>query len=91
MYFGVFVAHSKKQVLRIGMSTICAIPAHRCYSSKGVHPRVVIDILDHSLIDLSMNTYSHVAPQLQQDAAQRMDSMFTGDGVDRDQVSHDTL
>lgn len=44
---------------------------------QGVHPRVVMEILGHSQISLTMNTYSHVAPQLQDEAAQRMDSLFT--------------
>ncbi len=35
-----------------------------------------MEILGHSQISLTMNTYSHVVPELQQDAAQRMDSLF---------------
>ncbi len=52
---------------------------HTCASLllvQGVHPRVVMEILGHSQISLTMNTYSHVVPELQQDAAQRMDSLF---------------
>jgi integrase len=61
---------------------------HTCASLllvQGVHPRVVMEILGHSQIGLTMNTYSHVVPQLQQDAARRMDSLFTGDDGDTDQ------
>jgi integrase len=29
---------------------------------QGVHPRVVMEILGHSQIGLTMNTYSHVVP-----------------------------
>jgi hypothetical protein len=32
--------------------------------------------LGHSQISLTMNTYSHVMPALQQDAADRMDALF---------------
>jgi integrase len=56
---------------------------HTCASLllvQGVHPRVVMEILGHSQISLTMNTYSHVAPQLQGEAAQRMDALFRQDG-----------
>src|SRR5262249_54948018 len=39
---------------------------------QGVHPRVVMEILGHSQISLTMNTYSHVVPTLQKEAAERM-------------------
>jgi integrase len=54
---------------------------HTCASLllvQGVHPRVVMEILGHSQISLTMNTYSHVAPQLQDDAARRMDDLLSG-------------
>jgi integrase len=43
---------------------------------QGVSPRVVMEILGHSEIGLTMNTYSHVVPELQSDAAARMDSVL---------------
>jgi integrase len=49
---------------------------HACASLllvQGVAPRVVMEILGHSQISLTMNTYSHVIPELQRDAAARMD------------------
>jgi hypothetical protein len=39
-----------------------------------------MEILGHSQISLTMNTYSHVAPQLQDEAAQRMDDLFSSNG-----------
>jgi hypothetical protein len=36
-----------------------------------------MEILGHSQIGLTMNTYSHVAPQLQGEAAQRMDELLS--------------
>ena len=39
---------------------------------QGVSPRVVMDVLGHSQIGLTMNTYSHVIPDLRKDAATRM-------------------
>jgi len=46
---------------------------------QGVHPRVVMEILGHSQISLTMNTYSHVVPTLQKEAASRMDEVLSGD------------
>jgi integrase len=36
-----------------------------------VHPRVVMELLGHSQISLTMNTYSHVVPDLLRDAVPR--------------------
>jgi integrase len=44
---------------------------------QGVHPRVVMEILGHSQISLTMNTYSHVSPTLQHEAASRMDELLS--------------
>jgi site-specific recombinase XerD len=42
---------------------------------QGVAPRVVMEILGHSQISLTMNTYSHVVPAVQQEAAARLDKL----------------
>jgi integrase len=44
--------------------------------AAGVHPRVVMETLGHSQISLTMNTYSHVVPALQRDAADRLEAML---------------
>ncbi len=44
----------------------------------GVHPRVVMETLGHSGIAITMNTYSHVIPTLQREAAERLDTLLTG-------------
>lgn len=44
--------------------------------SQNVQPRVVMEILGHSQINLTMNTYSHVMPEAQRDAAIQMDVML---------------
>ncbi len=52
---------------------------HSCASllvAQGVHPRVVMEILGHSTITLTMNTYSHVLPQAQRDAAGLLDELL---------------
>ncbi len=43
---------------------------------QGIHPRVVMETLGHSQISLTMNTYSHVIPALQQEAADKMDALL---------------
>jgi len=40
--------------------------------TQGVHPRVVMETLGHSKVSLTLDTYSHVLPGLQAEAAKRM-------------------
>jgi integrase len=52
---------------------------HSCATlllAQGVNPRVVMETLGHSQVSLTLNTYSHVLPALQRDAAARMDAVF---------------
>ncbi len=44
--------------------------------SEGVHPKVVQEILGHSEIGMTMNTYSHVLPTMQKDAMSKLDNLF---------------
>jgi integrase len=49
---------------------------HACASfllAQGVHPRVVMELLAHSQISLTMNTYSHVLPDAMREAVERME------------------
>jgi integrase len=48
---------------------------HTCASlllAAGVHPKVVSERLGHSSVNLTLSTYSHVLPTLQQDAAETL-------------------
>jgi integrase len=47
--------------------------------AQGVPARVVMEILGHSQIALTMNTYSHVAPEVSREAADRMAQMLWQD------------
>lgn len=59
------------------------VPRRRLYEARhtaatlllaqGVHARVVMDLLGHSTIKLTMDTYSHVMPALQREAADAME------------------
>ncbi len=40
---------------------------------QGVHPKIVQERLGHSSIQITLDTYSHVAPGLQEAAANRFD------------------
>jgi integrase len=44
--------------------------------AQGCDPRTIMELLGHSQISLTMNTYAHVLPQLTQDAARRMDAVL---------------
>lgn len=45
--------------------------------SQGVHPKVVQERLGHSQISITLDTYSHVLPGLQEEAARRLNDVFT--------------
>jgi integrase len=52
---------------------------HACASlllAQGVSARVVMDVLGHSQVSLTLNTYSHVVPSLRTDAAERMNDVL---------------
>jgi integrase len=48
--------------------------------AQGVPARVVMEILGHSQISLTLNTYSHVVPSLQRDATDRLGALLAGEG-----------
>lgn len=43
---------------------------------RGVHPKVVQELLGHSTISLTLDTYSHVAPALHAEVASHMQVLF---------------
>jgi integrase len=52
---------------------------HSCASllvAQGVHPRLVMEILGHSTIILTMNTYAHIMSEAQRQALSVMDGLF---------------
>jgi integrase len=44
--------------------------------AAGVHPKVVQERLGHSQVSVTLDTYSHVAPSLQREAAVRIDELL---------------
>jgi integrase len=49
----------------------------------GVHPKVVSERLGHAGIGITLDTYSHVLPGLQEAAAERFDSMLEENAMDK--------
>lgn len=41
-----------------------------------VHPKIVQERLGHSTITTTLDTYSHILPNIQQEAAEKMDDIF---------------
>jgi integrase len=41
-----------------------------------VHPKIVQDLLGHSSISITLNTYSHVMPELKQEASEKLNGLF---------------
>jgi len=46
--------------------------------AAGEHPKVVQEILGHSSIKLTLDTYSHVVPSMQERAAERLEEVIEG-------------
>jgi integrase len=52
-------------------------PAATLLLAQGVDPRTIMETLGHSQISLTLNTYSHVLPALQAEAAAKLDAILT--------------
>jgi integrase len=44
--------------------------------TKGVHPKIVQEMLGHSTISITLDTYSHVLPNLQKEAVKAMEDLI---------------
>ncbi|MEX5634393.1 hypothetical protein [Parafrankia sp. FMc2] len=44
-----------------------------------------MELLGHSTIQLTMNTYTHVMPETQRDAVSRLDRIFSNDAGEEDE------
>ncbi len=75
---------------RAGVKVIRLHDARHTHASlmlkQGIHPKVVQERLGHSTISITLDTYSHVAPGLQEAAAKRFDDVVKvrhNEGVDK--------
>ncbi len=44
--------------------------------SEGVHPKIVSERLGHANIGITLDTYSHVLPNRQEEAARELDALL---------------
>jgi integrase len=45
---------------------------------RGVNPKIVSEMLGHASIGITLNTYSHVLPDMQREAARAMEAVLGG-------------
>ena len=69
-----------RQEARLGLPPIRVHDCrHTCATmllSKGVHPKIVQEILGHSQIRLTLDTYSHVLPTMQEEAVNTLERVL---------------
>ncbi|MDD5189861.1 MAG: tyrosine-type recombinase/integrase [Dehalococcoidales bacterium] len=69
-----------KLTRRIGLKSVRLHDARHTHASlmlkQGIHPKVVQERLGHSSIQITLDTYSHVAPGMQTAAAKRFDEIL---------------
>ena len=69
-----------KLVRRTGLHGIRFHDARHTHASlmlkQGVHPKIVQERLGHASIQVTLDTYSHVAPGLQEAAAKKFDDII---------------
>lgn len=69
-----------KLVRRAGLKYIRLHDCRHSHASlllkQGIHPKIVQERLGHSSIQITLDTYSHVAPGLQEAAAQKFDDLL---------------
>ncbi len=75
------VSHAwAKLAQRTGLKGIRLHDARHSHASlmlkQGIHPKIVQERLGHASIQITLDTYSHVAPGLQEAAAVRFDEAF---------------
>jgi integrase len=72
--WSILAAHAGLNVIRFHD----ARHTHASFMLKqGVHPKIVQERLGHASIQITLDTYSHVTPSLQQAAAKSFDEVFT--------------
>jgi integrase len=75
-------------VARVGVRRICIHDLRHTAATlalrNGVHPKLVQEMLGHSNVSITLNTYSHATEDMHQDAAERIGSALFGDAGDQD-------
>lgn len=75
-----FIRHFKSVLKEAGLPDIRVHDLRHSHASlllaSGVNPKLVQERLGHSSITLTMDTYSHVIPSLQEEVARRIDDLM---------------
>lgn len=61
-------------MLRIRLHDLCHTAA--LLLGRGVHPKIVSEMLGHSTIAITLDANSHVTPTMQREAAAAMDAVL---------------
>ena len=65
----------------VGLKLLRLHDTRHCHAShllaKNIHPKVVQERLGHSSVAVTMDIYSHVMPNMQREAAERVDEALT--------------
>ncbi len=76
-----------KELHRVGLPHIRVHDLRHTTASilleAGTHPKIVQDLLGHSTIRLTLDTYSHLTPPLHQASARTMDAVLAGNDAGR--------
>ena len=72
----------RQHLRKAGLPLICLhdlrLTAATLLLQRGVHPKVVSEMLGHSSIKMTLDIYSHVIPDMQHQAAAAMDALLRG-------------
>jgi integrase len=73
--------HGQERVFGLCAAMSCADLPRRygCATfllAQGVPARAIMEVLGHAEIGVTMNTYTHVLPELRQEAADAIDELF---------------
>lgn len=67
------IPHIKFHTLRHSAATLLL--------SQGIHPKIGAEMLGHTTISMTLDIYSHVTLDMQQEAVDTMDRLFRVQGV----------
>lgn len=60
---------------------------HTCATlllAQGVHPKIISERLGHSTVTMTLDTYSHVLPDMQKEAAEKPDALLSSTAPKRE-------
>ena len=80
--FGTFSMHSRYLSLELGMPPLTLHGIRHAFVTlalkQKIHPKIVSEALGHSKIVITLNLYSHVIPDMQDELADAVADVLTG-------------